>query len=230
MTSHPLDRVIWKALTTSQRGLSEGNALARRYIAAVAPFAATMDDSAPSMLALNDLVPPGDRIALTTTSAVEAPPGLIVAMRDTVDQMILDSDIPSRSSVASVTLNKDDVPAMLALTDVTHPGPFGPRTIEMGRYLGIKASGDLVAMAGERMRPDGFTEVSAVCVAPSHRGQGLAAELVQAVTQGIIDRGEVPFLHVFASNTPAITLYQKLGFSRRRQFELTVLTRPPGSG
>ncbi len=119
-----------------------------------------------------------------------------------------------------------DVPAMLALVALTRPGPFASRTIEMGCYLGLKVDENLVAMTGERMRMEGFTEVSAVCVAPAHRGQGLAAELVKAVASGIIARGEVPFLNVFASNTPAIALYRKLGLNRRRQFHLTILTRP----
>jgi predicted GNAT family acetyltransferase len=229
VTPHPLDRAIWKALTTRQSDLSEGNALARRYIAPVGPFAATAEDSAACLLALRDIVPPGDRIAFATIAEIDAPPGLGVAMRDTKDQMVLDCAAPDPSLRALVPLTIADVPAMLALTDATRPGPFGTRTIEMGRYLGVKADGDLVAMAGERMRLDGFTEVSAVCVAASHRGLGLAADLVLAVAQDIVFRGEVPFLHVFASNAPAIALYPKLGFVLRRQFHLTILTKSPKS-
>jgi predicted GNAT family acetyltransferase len=118
-----------------------------------------------------------------------------------------------------------DVPAMLALAAATQPGPFGPRTIELGRYLGIRRGGTLVAMAGERMRLDGFTEISAVCVHPDHRGRGYAADLVLALAASIVARSEVPFLHVFSSNAAAISLYRKLGFAPRRRLHLAVLVR-----
>jgi ribosomal protein S18 acetylase RimI-like enzyme len=227
VTSHPLDRAIWEALTTCQRDLSEGNEHARRFIPAVAPFAATREDSATCRESLRSLVSPGDRIALTTTADIDAPPGLIVAIRDTIDQMVLEGEAAEPALQTMEPLTAADTPAMLALAGATRPGPFGPRTIEMGSYVGVKSEGKLVAMAGERMRLDGFTEVSAVCVDASHRGQGLAADLVLAVTQGITTRGEVPFLHVFASNTAAIALYRKLGFVLRRKFRLTVLTAAP---
>ena len=95
---------------------------------------------------------------------------------------------------------------------VTKPGPFGPRTIELGHYIGIRRQGVLVAMAGERMRLDGFTEISGVCVEPAYRGHGFAADLVGSLASSIAARTEVPFLHVFSSNHAAIALYRKLRF------------------
>ena len=114
-----------------------------------------------------------------------------------------------------VALGDDDVPEMLALTALTNPGPFLPRTIEMGDYVGVRDEGKLVAMAGERFRVPGWTEVSAVCTAPTHRGRGLATRLLRAVAAGIEARGEGVFLHVVATNTGAIRLYEALGFSIR---------------
>jgi predicted GNAT family acetyltransferase len=114
---------------------------------------------------------------------------------------------------------------MLALASVTQPGPFGPRTIELGRYIGIRRQGTLVAMAGERMRLDGFTEISAVCVEPAYRGHGFAAELVRSLASSIAAQSEIPFLHVFSSNHAAIALYRKLGFTLRRRVHLAVLTK-----
>jgi predicted GNAT family acetyltransferase len=114
---------------------------------------------------------------------------------------------------------------MLALVSVTQPGPFGPRTIELGEYWGVRRRGVLVAMAGERMRLDGFTEISAVCVDAVHRGQGFAADLVRSLVASIVARSEIPFLHVFTSNDPAIALYRKLGFALRRRMHLAVLAR-----
>jgi predicted GNAT family acetyltransferase len=113
---------------------------------------------------------------------------------------------------------------MLALTELTRPGPFLKRTIEMGAYLGIRRDGRLVAMAGERLHVPGWTEISGVCTDPGSRGQGLGTRLLLAVAAGIRERGETPFLHVLASNTNAVRLYEALGFRLRLRTEILVLT------
>jgi predicted GNAT family acetyltransferase len=127
---------------------------------------------------------------------------------------------------AAVRLTESDVPAMLDLVERTKPGPFQRRTIEMGNYLGIKENGQLIAMAGERLKPPGWTEISAVCTDPDHRGKGLAARLIRAVGHEIRQRGEAPFLHAAASNTNAIRLYEQLGFSLRRRPDFLFLRTP----
>ena len=223
--AHPLDHVIWRALTSRNRNVGEGDHLARRYLAPIAPFGATIDVSAGSFQSLLALLPAGDQIALFTLEEIMPPSFFSVIQRGAVDQMIL-VKMPAHScSVPIVTLDARDVPDMLALVEATHPGPFGPRTIELGEYIGVRKQGILVAMAGERMRLDGFTEVSAVCVHPSGRGQGFAAELVSTLVRSIASRGETPFLHVFNSNRAAIELYLKLGFVLRRPMHLALLAR-----
>jgi predicted GNAT family acetyltransferase len=112
----------------------------------------------------------------------------------------------------AVVLTETDVPEMLELVSRAKPGPFGKRTVELGRYLGIRHEGKLVAMAGERFRLPGWTEVSAVCTDPEFRGQGLGARLTMAVAAGILEHGDLPFLHVTADNAAAIRLYERLGF------------------
>ena len=224
---HPLDAVIWRALTGVQESLAEGDERARRYLAAIAPFAATRDTEPASFRSLLALVGGGDQIALFTTEEVEPPSAFSVVRRDPVDQMVLeDADACAPQPGAPiVALGVADVPEMLDLASVTQPGPFGPRTIELGDYIGIRRRGVLVAMAGERMRLDGFTEISAVCVEPAYRGHGFAVDLVRSLVSSIAARSEIPFLHVFSSNHAAIALYRKLGFVLRRRMHLTVLVQ-----
>jgi predicted GNAT family acetyltransferase len=117
---------------------------------------------------------------------------------------------------------------MLDLVARTRPGPFLPHTIELGGYLGIRRSGALVAMAGERLLPPDWSEISAVCTDPAFRGQGLATRLTLAVANAITDRGDMPFLHAAADNISAIRLYESLGFRLRRQATFVVMRVPHG--
>ncbi|QNG18172.1 GNAT family N-acetyltransferase [Rhodococcus triatomae] len=123
-------------------------------------------------------------------------------------------------------LTAADVPEILDLVARTEPGPYAPRTIEMGTYLGLRVHGRLVALAGERMHPPGWTEISAVCTDPEFRGRGYASRLIRAVGAGIRSRGEVPFLHAVAHNTTAISLYETLGFTLRKRSMLTLVQTP----
>jgi predicted GNAT family acetyltransferase len=232
MTSpaHPLDRVIWSALTTQQAKLAQGDDFARRFPPDIAPFAATRTDDPRSLRALGSLIPAGETIALFTTEDVTPPAPLEVTQRETMEQMVLQLVGPPAHAVGNsrhviAPLDSSDAAAMQQLVDMTRPGPFRARTHELGRYIGVRSQGQLVAMAGERMHLDGFTELSAVCVHPGHRGKGYAAELLVALAQQIVARAETPFLHVFSKNESAIALYRKLGFVTRRQLRLAVVRR-----
>ena len=223
---HPLDEVVWRSLTSVQAPLAQGNGRARRYPAQMAPFAATIDVTPRSFQSLLGLMDRGDdRIALFTPEEIVPPAPFSVLRRERVDQMVLVDAPACTSPIASgmELLGKPDIPAMMALAEATKPGPFGPRTIELGRYIGVRRDDRLVAMAGERMRLTGFTEISAVCVDPAYRVQGLASSMIFALVSAILDRSETPFLHAFSSNRPAISLYQRLGFVLRRQMHLAVL-------
>jgi len=214
-SSHVLDNPVWAALTGSHASLGEVNGQAARYHPDVAPFGtlrASHDDRAWTDLA--ELAGPGARISLAGIGASAPPAGWAVDVIDGV-QLVASTLRPAPDPEA-VRLGPDDVPEMLDLVARTEPGPFRARTIELGTYLGIRRSGALVAMAGERVRPPGWTEISAVCTCPAYRGQGLATRLVKAVAAGIRARGETPFLHASAANTDAIRLYEAIGFTLRR--------------
>ena len=220
-----LDRPIWSALTTSQKHLAEGGARALRYPVNMTPFADMADMSTASFAALGDLLSGSQVAVLFTQDAVDVPDGFKVVLAETGEQMIgSPADSPLRDAEI-VTLGAADVPAMMALTELTKPGPFAARTHELGTFLGIRAGGELIAMTGERMKPGNFTEMTAVCVHPDHRGRGYAQALLAAVARQIEARGEIPFLHVFSNNASAIALYQRQGMRIRRRLHVTVLMK-----
>jgi predicted GNAT family acetyltransferase len=223
IVKHPLDNVIWNALTSKQRHFALGNEQVLRYPGAIAPFAAMADNSSASFDALRGLIQAEGPSALTTPVEVRVPAGFSVLRHTKLVQMIWGSEPGPTSTWEHDRLAERDVPDMLALTTATQPGPFGSRTFELGDYLGVKFDGKLVAMAGERMKLDGFTEISAVCVDPAFRGRGHAIGLMKLLIAAILARGETPFLHVLASNESAVAIYRKLGFVERRNMHLTVL-------
>lgn len=199
----------------------------RRYEADVAPFLAL--PSAPSEQDWRDaagLLSAG-MFAAVPYSAADLPEGWRAVRSFDLVQMIGEK-VTGAGCVEAISLGAVDVPEMLDLVAETEPGPFLPRTIELGEYLGIRRDGALVAMGGERLRPDGWTEISAICTKAAFRGQGLASRLVGALIAGIQLRSEGVFLHVLRTNTGAIRLYEELGFRVRQTATLTVVTRPPG--
>ena len=223
--THPLDQPIWSALTTRQQPLAEGGAAARRFPLAIAPFADMVDMSPESFAALGALISGTEIAVLFTPDAVTAPDQFKTLLADTGEQMIGTPKESPLSGVEIVTLGMADVPEMIALVELTKPGPFSTRTHELGTFLGIWIDGQLVAMTGERMKPGNYTEMTAVCVHPDHRGRGYAQALLGAVARGIVDRGELPFLHVFSNNESAIALYRRQGMEIRRRLHVTVLQK-----
>jgi hypothetical protein len=154
------------------------------------------------------------------------PPGLALVERSPIMQLIAEALAPGDAPAFTVTpLTNADGPEMLALATLTRPGPFFARTHQLGDFVGVRADGRLAAMAGERMRLPGHTEVSGVCTHPDHQGRGYAAALTRMVAANILARGETPFMHVFEANADAISIYQALGFRLRREMRLAVFGR-----
>jgi predicted GNAT family acetyltransferase len=223
--SHPLDRPVWSALTTRQADLAYGNGRARRLDRDYGLFAAAEDRSAESLDALAALVPAGETIGLVEPDRPPVPSGLTMVSSALCHQMIAPSIASRAADFPIVPLGDADAPEMLALATLTRPGPFAVRTHLFGGFVGAKVDGRLVAMAGERMKVAGFSEVSGVCTHPDHRGRGYAAALMAYVAAHILARGETPFLHSYSDNAGAIALYEKMGFALRRQVTYTLLTR-----
>ncbi|MFZ5668638.1 MAG: GNAT family N-acetyltransferase [Pseudomonadota bacterium] len=226
MTDHPLDRPVLAMLTgRRQRPLALVDGGARRLDPAYGVFAAVDDDAPASLAALARLVRETGDAALVEPFAAPAVAGLAVRSQAACVQMVMERLVPAAApDFEIVDLTRADAPAMFALATLTRPGPYLARTNELGDFVGVKREGVLVAMAGERMKPDGFTEVSGVCTHPDHRGRGYAAALMRTVMGRIAGRGETPFLHAYADNAVAIGLYETLGFRARRELVMTSLT------
>ena len=227
--THPLDHPVLSSLTGAHADIALTKGRAARYPADISPFGAVPDDPAAADWAdLADLLAPGEALALPGLTA-DPPAGWETLWFGEGVQLVATATLKVKPDGEAVPLGPADVPAMLSLTERTKPGPFLARTVEFGGYLGIWRDGKLIAMAGERVRPPGYTEISAVCTDPDYRGLGLASRLTRAVAAAIADRGDVPFLHAVRSNTDAIRLYVDLGFAHRRDITFPLLQRPDGT-
>ena len=224
--AHPLDRPVWSALTGRQASLALGDARALRFDPAYAQFGAAADASPESLAALGGLNTSANGLGMIEAVDPPLPPGAVVRSKAAGVQMVAAALTGGGRPVAFEPLGEADAAAMLALSTLTVPGPFFERTHRLGDFVGVKVDGRLVAMAGERMKPEGFTEVSGVCTHPDHRGRGYAGALMRVVTQRILERGDQAFLHAYAANTGAIALYETLGFRVRTPVTYTVLDGP----
>jgi ribosomal protein S18 acetylase RimI-like enzyme len=219
----------WHALTSQHSHLAVIEGDARRYPVNVAPFAALAKPTELAMWELHSLLAPGEYVWLFGTHYPQLPELVNEGTLECVQMVLtreLDVELP-----AIDLLSGEDADAMVALTDVAFPGFFRSHTYQMGTYYGVwldsrDDSGQLIAMAGERLTLDGYTEISGVCTHPDHRGKGLAANLIARVAQDHVEEGVVSFLHVTASNTNAIELYRKLGFVETGRAILTRIARP----
>jgi ribosomal protein S18 acetylase RimI-like enzyme len=224
--SHPLDRPVWNALTSRQTDCALGEGLARRFAPQYGPLTGAHDASPESQAALAALPDAPDGLWLLEAQPVAAPEGMVVTHSADCVQMVADGPVAAPDpDFAFVDLTEADAEEMLALATLTRPGPFAARTGRLGAFIGVKQDGVLIAMAGERMRPVGYTEISGVCTLPDHRGKGVAGALISVGMARIKARGEIPFLHSYTSNSAAIGLYESLGFRVRQAAVLTVLAR-----
>ncbi|CAN5230789.1 GNAT family N-acetyltransferase [soil metagenome] len=224
---HPLDNLVWNALDGYQREHAIGSDLARRFDPAISVFAGVPDAAGPEhWSALADVL--AGTAAIVTRVGLELPPDWTVDVDMPGIQMVAAAE-SGAAYVDAVELSASDGPEALDLATRTEPGPFSLRTPELGTYVGVRRQGKLVAMAGERMRAEGFTEISAVCTDPAYRGHGLAGALVRHMVDQIQARGDVALLHVVASNAPAIRVYERLGFTVRARPDFKLIRATPST-
>ncbi|HTB96393.1 MAG TPA: GNAT family N-acetyltransferase [Terracidiphilus sp.] len=225
---HSLDNPIWNSLTTSHAGFALGSGLARRYPTAIGPLSGIAEESDAACDDLRTLAGPGGILVLFLPRPFSPREGWTLVREGPLTQMIC-LDPPSaanallQSGATMRTLTASDVPAMVALAELTEPGPFRERTHELGLFLGIFEDDRLVSMAGQRTRSPGFVEVSAVCTHPDARGKGYARTLMLAVMDDIRRGGATSYLHAWAHNHSAIRVYRDLGFIHRHTLHVAAL-------
>lgn len=225
-TCDPLDNPVWHALTGPHARFAIGHGRARHYPREMAPFSAIEHANDAAYADLRSDLPPGIEARIFRPANEPMPRGWIGLDAFPMHQMVLrrlSDDAPT--GPVPIDLGPQNTAALMDLAQVAKPGPFGPRTVELGSFVGISENGRLVAMAGERMRLDGYVELSAIATHPSVRGRGLAGWLTFVLAQRALDRGETPFLHVRPENKAAVSVYERLGFELRR--EIWVLWRKP---
>jgi ribosomal protein S18 acetylase RimI-like enzyme len=229
-----LDNPVWHALISGNKNLAEagGNSLVKAFPADVAPFAGLAATDADCFIALDELIPANRVVAVVTPEEIEIPGRWKPILLMELCQMIaptIGTDPPDHASGPAspdlIPLHSKHIPAMLDLTKLTNPGPFYNRTIEFGNYYGIFAGNQLVAMAGQRLDLGKYIEISAVCTHPDHLGHGYATTLILHLATLIRAQSAIPFLHVRTDNTGAIKIYEKLGFSIRRQMSIRIIQK-----
>jgi GNAT superfamily N-acetyltransferase len=220
-----LDNIVWHALTGPHARFSVGDDEARRYARGFSPIIGFADPARPNFAALVPVCEPGEHFYTDGWSGI-APDGWRIELEATMFKMICEADVPADDPAPDAEpLGPEHAAQALALAELTRPGPFGLRTIELGDYFGVFDGGRLIAMAGERMHAGALREISGVCTHPDHQGRGLARRLMLKLIRRQMQRHETPFLHVMSSNVGARQLYERMGFRNYKEAVVRVVAR-----
>ncbi len=223
---HILDNPVWEALTKEDKRFNIGTHALAFFPEDVSPFVGMEHWNEEDLTRMESLLPAERSFSVMIAREVMIPQNFEIIFTTPLYQMTCNRLQPIAQAGATIQhLGEADVPAMLALTALTKPGPFLQHTIDFGNYVGIYEHGELVAMAGERLHLKGYIEVSAVCTHPDHLGKGYAAQLMTYSCEQIMKQGNIPFLHVKTDNLRAIRKYEQLGFTKRADFYFAVVKK-----
>jgi ribosomal protein S18 acetylase RimI-like enzyme len=221
---HLLDNPVWNALISGNKSFSNDNDRAKFFPKSVSPFVALRENTAENLMILHDLVPAGSTSLLITHDEMEIPAPWKLLQRIKGLQMIFNGDAdPSETGEGMSALTDEHIPQMLALTKLTNPGPFAERTIDFGHYCGVFDGDKLVAMAGQRMYPTPYSEISAVCTHPDYTGKGYARRLLMYQVNRMQTSGIIPYLQVRFDNYRAIKVYESIGFETRAEIYFSAM-------
>jgi GNAT superfamily N-acetyltransferase len=220
-----LDNITWHTLTSLHAKFSSGTGAVRRYAPGFSPILGFADPQRPEFACLLPFCQPGEHFYCDGWSGA-IPDGWQMELESTMFKMIWDSSkAMANDCVDAVKLGPEHAQQALELAELTRPGPFGPRTIELGDYYGFFVGNRLVGMAGERMFAGSLREISGVCTHPDFQGRGFARRLMSRLISQQLQRSEIPFLHVMRDNTSARQLYERLGFTVYRESVVRVVSR-----
>jgi len=211
MSLHLLGNIVWHALSGPHSIHATGTADARRYAAGFSPIVGFADVEHPNFDGLTPYCEPGEHFYCDGWTGL-APATWRIELESTMFKMVWDDAMPDDIAPEAVRLDARHNAQALDLALLTRPGPFGPRTIELGEYFGFFDGPRLIAMAGERMAAGTLREISGVCTHPDFQGHGMARRLMGKLLRRQLQRGETPFLHVMRENTGARGLYRRMGF------------------
>lgn len=222
---HLLDNIVWHALSGPHAKFATGGDDARRYALGFSPIVGFADPACPNFAALAVVCEAGEHFYCDGWSG-NAPDGWRIDAETTMFKMVWEGGLPEADAAPdAVRLSGEHAQQALALAEQTRPGPFGPRTIELGEYFGYFDGQRLIAMAGERMHGGPLREISGVCTHPDHQGRGLAKRLMLKLVRRQMLRNETPFLHVMRDNTSARGLYERMGFGNYKESVVRVISR-----
>lgn len=222
---HLLDNITWHTLAGPHAKFAVGTPQARRYAPGFSPIVGFARPEHPDFAALAPFCEAGEHFYCAGWRGA-APAGWQIDAESTMFKMLWEAELPATDAAPeAVALGPEHASQAFELAALTRPGPFGPRTIELGEYFGYFDEGRLVAMAGERMCAGTLREISSVCTHPDYRGRGLALGLVLKLVRRQMQRNETPFLHVMHENSGARRLYQRMGFRIYRETVVRVISR-----
>lgn len=221
-----MDNPAWNALNTGNTQLANGNDQVKYFSKEVSPFFGLKDNSDDDFATLHELITHDSPVGFISPVEREISGKWKLLRYIQPLQMIFNGVAdPLDETIEIITLTNEHVPQMLALTKLTNPGPFDVRTIDFGHYRGIFDGDRLVAMAGQRMHPVPYAEISAVCTHPDYLGKGYARQLLLYQVHRIRAASGIPILHVLHDNERAIKVYESLGFSTRKQMHFYILQK-----
>ena len=223
---HILDNPIWNALNSGNKNFAIGDGRVKKFMKDIAFFAGLKEHSEADFQRLHQLSDGNEPVILFSVQKLEIPANWkVVVTKELLQMVYAGGRVTPDKEDTLVPLGEKDVPAMLELTAMTNPGPFLSRTIDFGGYEGIFEEGKLVSMAGQRLQPTSYVEISAVCTHPDYLGRGYAGRIIRSLVNKITEHSYTPFLHVVPENLGAVSVYEKAGFQVRKEMRFYVLEK-----
>ena len=218
-----LDNIVWHSLSGPHASFAVGSERVRRYAEGYSQLIGAAEPAAPDFDALAAFCRPGEQFYVAGWTG-STPASWRLDVDAVMEQYVWDAPPPAEPDLPLDRLGTAHVAEAMALVALTHPGPFGTRTLELGEFYGVIDGGRLIAMAGERMHAGDLREVSAVCTHPAFQGRGLARRLMEKVVRGQLARGQTPFLHLLSANATARALYERMGFRHHQTLAVRAVT------